>query len=377
MKLLKQCILFLIAMLLSFFCKADVLDVQIQEISFNQSQTVNIGSGSTNVTANVSYYPSDIPQYAQTYINQINSRIDDQLQVYAINQNTIVFIITDNEDTEPRTFVVSGRSANTLTIVQAGAPEPQPEPEADEKLDIQGNWILNRTYTSQDESQYYDDITFYNGLGYPDQIINIGASAAGTNVVTPLVYDAHMRDNAKVYQPYASTGNNIARENSPLAAQQNYYTAKYNSADGARAYSQNIYEASSLGRTVGMRKSGSAYTSKNTSYTYGTNAANEVLCLKVTYPTTGKVSEATLTTSYYPASSLYKTTITDEDGKTGIEFKDKSGNVVLQRNLVSGSTYADTYYSYDHLGKHKIYGNCRRCYLGYSTCCRRRCIFLS
>ena len=171
MKLLKQCILFLIAMLLSFFCKAEVLEVQIQEISFNQSQTVNIGSGSTTVTANVSYYPSDIPQYAQTYINQINSRIDDQLQVYEINLNTIVFIITDNEDTEPRTFVVSGRSANTLTIVQAGAPEPLPEPEADEKLDIQGNWILNRTYTSQDESQYYDDITFYNGLGYPQKAL--------------------------------------------------------------------------------------------------------------------------------------------------------------------------------------------------------------
>ena len=105
-----------------------------------------------------------------------------------------------------------------------------------------------------------------------------------------------------------------------------------------------------VSKVIRCREENDNYTSKNVTYTYGTNAANEVLCLKVTYTTAGKVSEATLTTSYYPASSLYKTTITDEDGKTSIEFKDKSGNVVLERNLVSGTTYADTHYGYDHLG---------------------------
>ena len=325
MKLLKQCILFLIAMLLSFICRANT-EIHINALSFNTTRTIEIGSNATTITVGVSYTPSNIPDDAIIYKENINDNIINNygtdLLIHTINANNIVFAITENTTTSVRTFILTGKTSNTVTVIQAGISVPggddeEPDQE-DEKFNITGNWILNRTYTSQDESQYYDDITFYNGLGYPDQIINIGASAAGTNVVTPLVYDAHMRDNAKVYQPYASTGNNLARENSPLAAQQSYYTAKYNSADGARAYSQNIYEASSLGRTVGMRKSGSAYTSKNTSHTYGTNAANEVLCLKVTYPTTGKVSDASLATSYYPASSLYKTTITDEDGKCNL-----------------------------------------------------------
>ena len=243
----------------------------------------------------------------------------------------------------------SRANASEVQIPEILSTQTQTVQAEEEKLGIQGNWILKRTYTNT-SGTYYDDITFYNGLGYPDQIINIGASAAGNNVVTPVVYDAHMRDDAMVYQPFATNSASLVKESTPLAAQQSYYTSKYGSADGSRAYSQNIYQASSLGRVDGQRKSGSAYTSKNVTCTYGTNAANEVLCLKVTFSTAGKVSDATLSTSYYPASSLYKTTNTDEDGKTSIEFKDKRGNVVLERNLVSGTTYADTYYSYDHLG---------------------------
>ncbi|MBR5183536.1 MAG: RHS repeat-associated core domain-containing protein, partial [Bacteroidales bacterium] len=140
-------------------------------------------------------------------------------------------------------------------------------------------------------------------------------------------------------------------ESSPLSAQQAYYTGLYSSADGTRAYNRNIYEASSLGRVNAQQKSGNAYASKQITYTHSTNAANEVLCLKVSYNTVGDLSTVSMAVSYYPAASLYKTTATDEDGGQKIEYKDFKGNVVLERSLISGSTYADTYYSYDSQGR--------------------------
>ena len=140
----------------------------------------------------------------------------------------------------------SRANASEVQIPEILSTQTQTVQAEEEKLGIQGNWILKRTYTNT-SGTYYDDITFYNGLGYPDQIINIGASAAGNNVVTPVVYDAHMRDDAMVYQPFATNSASLVKESTPLAAQQSYYTSKYGSADGSRAYSQNIYQASSLG----------------------------------------------------------------------------------------------------------------------------------
>ena len=346
--------LVLLSMISPFYSQAETT-INISQISFIQSQSVNITSSSNTVTANVTYNPSNIPDYAEVYVELINDAIlnhyDDQVQIHSINSNNIVFSIQRNSSTSSRTFVITGYTSHNLTIVQAGEPSPVPGEDSDEKFSIPGNWILTRTYTTSDAGTWYDDITFYNGLGYPDQIIQIGASSTGKNMVTPIVYDAHMREDATTYLPYAGNNTTHIRESSPLVAQQTYYTGKYGSAEGTRAYNKNIYEASSLGRINAQQKSGSAYASKQVTYTYSTNVANEVLCLKVSYGTSPSLTGATLNVSYYPASSLYKTTATDEDGGQKIEYRDIKGNVVLERSLISGTTYADTYYSYDNLGR--------------------------
>lgn len=353
--------MFLVAMLVSLLGLAnDQIEIRISQVSFNQSSTANITAGSSTVSSAVTYNPSTIPDEADIYVEQINeslmNKYDDQLLVGSISYGAIEFVIAANTSTASRTFIVSGNSSTTLTIVQAGVTSggggsSSEDTSTDTKLDIQGNWILQRTYTTADSSAWYDDITFYNGLGYPDQIINVGASSTGTNMVTPVVYDSHMRDDSTVFMPYPAAGSQLAREASPISAQCTYYSSKYSSADGTRAYSQTLYEASSLGRTTGERKSGSTYASRSITRSYGTNAANEVLCLSVAYGTSGSVSSATLSTSYYPAASLYKATVTDEDGGQKIEYRDKNGNIVLEKALISGTTYADTYYSYDNTGR--------------------------
>ena len=358
-QLIYKIAMLLVAMLLSLLGLAnDQNKINISQINFNHSSTTNIPCNSSTVTSNVTYNPASIPNQADVYVELINDHIlnkyDDQLLINSISAGAIEFIIAANTSTSSRTFIVTGNSSTTLTIVQEGATPSgggSGQTDDDTKFDIQGNWILQRTYTSADSSAWYDDITFYNGLGYPDQIINIGASSNGKNMVTPVVYDSHMRDDSTVFLPYPAAGSQLAREAAPISAQRTHYSTLYSSADGARAYSQTLYEASSLGRTTGERKSGSTYTSKSSVHSYGTNAANEVLCLKVSYTTAGSVASATLSTSYYPAASLYKTSITNEDGGKSIEFKDKNGNVVLERSLISGSTYADTYYCYDNNGR--------------------------
>ena len=71
---------------------------------------------------------------------------------------------------------------------------------------IAGNWTLDRTYTSSNGNSYYDDITFYDGLGYPEQVVQVGASAnTGKNIVTPIYYDLVRRSDVRVYLPYVTT----------------------------------------------------------------------------------------------------------------------------------------------------------------------------
>ncbi len=363
MKTIIHKILFII--LLSAFIvhplRAEEKIIIIEQITFTDEQTVTVGSGESTVSAEVTYTPPGIPYNAEYYIELINNEIqnqyDAQIYVQQITPTAITFVIPENTLTQGRTFIIRGNSSKSLIIEQEGAEEPEPEPDpggdtpTDVKFNISGNWIIKRIYTNAAGTTWYDDITFYNGLGYPEQVIKIGASSKGKNMVTPIVYDAHMRADATAYLPYESSSSTLVKDQSALSAQQAYYTSMYSAADGARAFNSNIYEPSPLGRVNAQQKSGSAYSSKKITYTYSANAENEVLRLKVSFSTPGTVSTASLSVSYYPAASLYKTTATDEDGGVTIEYKNHKGNVVLQRSLISGSTYADTYYSYDPLGR--------------------------
>ena len=350
--------LWLLSLFAATVARADGTVIRIQQIAFDDEELVEIDYLQSSISVRVSYTPTSIPHNPDYYIDEINNYLGNEyyidLTVEQISPSEITFLILENPNAEDRIYIIQGNTSKTLTITQAGNPNAGGGGEdtpTDVKFNIPGNWILKRIYTNATATTWFDDITFYNGLGYPEQIINIGASSRGTNVITPIVYDVHMREDATAYLPYAGNNAALAKESSPLSAQQAYYTGLYSSADGTRAYNRNIYEASSLGRVNAQQKSGNAYASKQITYTHSTNAANEVLCLKVSYNTVGDLSTVSMAVSYYPAASLYKTTATDEDGGQKIEYKDFKGNVVLERSLISGSTYADTYYSYDSQGR--------------------------
>ena len=237
----------------------------------------------------------------------------------------------------PRTATLSiscGNATATVSFVQK---------QSDQRFGIAGNWILERSFIHSPEASYYDDIVFYDGLGYEKQVVQVGASPQnGKNIVTPIVYDAVRRADAKTYLPFVSDGSTAVEMSSAsaLTGQSTFYQN-----EGGRAFAEKHYEKSTLNRPLWARKEGKAYydSTKIVSYSYGSNTANEVLSAYV------DSIGALCITGYYTAGTLHKTTTIDEENSTQIVFMDKSGNVVLQRS-VSGNQYLDTYYVYDQYG---------------------------
>ena len=79
---------------------------------------------------------------------------------------------------------------------------------------------------------------------------------------------------------------------------------------------------------------------------YQTNAAGEVKSFEVT-------DNGTITAGYYPAGTLYKNGLEDENRNTTYTYTDLQGRVVLKRAPNTGKGTHDTYYLYD------AYGNLR------------------
>lgn len=190
-------------------------------------------SNSHSFSIRVSFTANITSQNKEVYVDLMNDNLSDiSVTDIDVEYQRLHIYLPPNTSSNQRTIEISGKGSGsgTVIITQAGI-APPPEPEApvlqQEKLPISGNWKLVRTYTSN-AGDRYEDITFYNGLGYPEQIINIGASSTNRrNVVTPVVYDAHMRSDAKVYLPYESTANNTAVRESSLSHPRAPFTQPY------------------------------------------------------------------------------------------------------------------------------------------------------
>jgi Domain of unknown function (DUF6443) len=140
------------------------------------------------------------------------------------------------------------------------------------------------------------------------------ASPALKDVVSSMVYDNQGRMSIS-YNPFEATTN----------------TGVYVATIPANTpFTLAEYYASPLNRTWKVTPP-SWYA---TTTEFGTNASNEV-----------KINAGS---TYYQPNTLYKTTITDPDGKTSISYKDRKGRTVMVRssNTVN-ATPAETYTIYD------------------------------
>lgn len=55
------------------------------------------------------------------------------------------------------------------------------------------NYVMSRTMLSDDGTEYYDEVTYYDGYGYPYETVRKRAGGSGGNVATVLRYDRSRR----------------------------------------------------------------------------------------------------------------------------------------------------------------------------------------
>ena len=193
----------------------------------------------------------------------------------------------------------------------------------------------------------YRDVAYFDGLGRTVQTIAVKASTkpSGSNVardlVTPVVPDFLDREDARAYLPYpAATQNYTAGtyRSGALNAQQTYYGGST-----VRAYTENTYELSSRGRVLSSSLPG--FTDVTTVTTKGSEA-NTVL--KLSY----NASANTISANNYHDSNRFSVTVTTRpDGSVTAVYTDEFGTPVLERVKIDASTWADTYYIKDVLGR--------------------------
>lgn len=230
------------------------------------------------------------------------------------------------------------------------------------------NYIKSITYkepstvllTSPSVSQAQITVMYMDGLGRPLQQIAVQQSGTGQNIVTPITYDSFGRQ-YKDYLPVpmSSTSLNYSDNLNVISDPTSYYTNKYGN-DGNFRYSEKKIEKSPLNRVLEEGAPGADWSLSNghtIKMDYSTNVADEVKLYKALVNATNNLTVVlSQNPTHYPAESLYKSVVKDENWSTSAsknhtteEFKNKEGQVVLKRTYSENEPH-DTYYVYDQYG---------------------------
>ncbi|PXW12533.1 RHS repeat-associated protein [Chryseobacterium sp. CBTAP 102] len=217
------------------------------------------------------------------------------------------------------------------------------------------NYIHSKTCLNGDCSRKTETVTYFDGLGRPKQIISVKATTTGKDLVTPITYDAFGRQAKDILPVPANTLNSAIHTGIVNESTANSYYGT------ANAYTEKEIENSPLNRVLQVAQPGEPWkmTSGHTQkYKYEVNQGSEVkkFITNTTTSTTGTdnktVSSLSLTPGslFYNAGTLYKNTVTDEDGTPVTEFQNGRGETVLVRRT-DGSQNIDTYYVYNEYGQ--------------------------
>ncbi|MBO9154095.1 DUF6443 domain-containing protein [Chitinophaga sp. GCM10012297] len=197
---------------------------------------------------------------------------------------------------------------------------------------------------------------YVDGLGRPLQTVTRKGSPLQKDLVAPVVYDAFGRQQYQ-YLPYISSASDGAFKTNPFNDQKNFYAPTSGSAPypGEQVfYSQTQFEASPLNRVTKTLAPGNAWAGSNVgvSQQYLVNTAADSVKIWTIAAADGSYPASS---ANYPAGELYKNVTTDEAGNQVVEYKDKSGLVILKKVQLSATPgtahlgWLNTYYVYDDL----------------------------
>ena len=203
--------------------------------------------------------------------------------------------------------------------------------------DASHNYVRTRSMLDETGGKYLDKVEYFDGLGRPFQTVLKKVTASSSNLVTLQEYDVAGRA-VNSWLPIVSSAEYVAPAAFKSSAPGNY-------GNDSRPYSQPVYEASPLNRTVKEYGPGAAWHgghSVNTDYLANSTANAQLNCINYSVSSAGALTS----NGSYASGQLSVVKTTDEDLNVSYTFTDKMGHVVLSRQMKGSETH-DTYYVYD------------------------------
>jgi hypothetical protein len=203
-----------------------------------------------------------------------------------------------------------------------------------------------------DPSKVSVNVAYVDGLGLTIQKSSVAASVSGKDIVVPVEYDSLGRE-AKKYLPYVSSKGNGSIDREQFKSQKNFYLDSDLVQEVTNfPFSETRFDRSPLNRVTKQGAPGADWQPQDNhndhtvKYGYGSNEADKIFRFTVDLNSGDLICK-----DYYKKSTLFISTVEDENNKgLTIEYKNRLGQVVLKRSILSGSEDADTYYVYDYYG---------------------------
>lgn len=229
------------------------------------------------------------------------------------------------------------------------------------------NWTKESIYTNS--SHFFENITYYDGLGRPEQIIEIGAAPVYTEIgptyyvdrITPIYYDHYGRQ-SKDYLPFSGEHSLGTYRENAVKLQQMWYNEKY--ADNSStdflngqavegldyvnfSFSEKEYDSSPLNHIKRVWHVGreNRNASACTEFDISSNYDDHV------YRMWAEEDNSLKTFWRHYTGTMYKTTEVNEDGCATYTYTDQLGRTILMRKEDTTDPadvkLLDTYYVYD------------------------------
>ncbi len=214
------------------------------------------------------------------------------------------------------------------------------------------NYVQSITCLNDDCTKKSETITYFDGLGRAKQIINVKATPTGKDLVTPVTYDGFGRQTKNILPVPVATQNSLIHTGITNESTANSYYGVSN------AFAEKEIENSPLDRVLQQANPGEAWkmsSGKTQKFKYEANTVLEVKAFVTTTSTStvngisntvSALSVSSANSGYYPAGTLYKNTVTDEDGNAVIQYQNGRGQTVLIRKN-DGTQNIDTYYVFN------------------------------
>ncbi|GEJ45537.1 hypothetical protein CRS_21450 [Chryseobacterium sp. ON_d1] len=206
------------------------------------------------------------------------------------------------------------------------------------------NYIYSKTCLDETCTKKSETVQYADGFGRNKQVISIGATPSGKDIVQHIEYDNYDRQ-VKSFLPVPQSGSQGgAIYSAPLANANAVYGSE-------KIYSEKIFQNDISGRIKQVIPAGNAWASHPLQLAVSGNASGDQV-RKITVVTSWVNNATSYTLSYnpdYAPNQLSKSIATDGDGNTTTEFTNGSGKTVLVRKN-DGTKPIDTYYIYDEFG---------------------------